>query len=109
MGFRDLAAIELTELRFHAVGEIVYEDFSIDFWSMHGSTALEKEVGFFGGSFQHQIEFLTDQGLLALFADLPLDLHEAFAAALNLFGRKLFLQRVGAGAVLVGISERAHP
>ncbi len=63
VGFGDLAAVELAGLRVDFLGEVVDEDFAVDFGGVHWRAAFEQQFGFFRLAFEQQIEFAPDQRL----------------------------------------------
>src|SRR4029077_6795395 len=109
VGLGDLAAIELARLRLHPFGNVVHEHLAVDFWCVHGSSALKQKIALVRDTFEDEIEFLSHQGLLLPLADLALDSHQLFAAAFNLALRQLLFLGECACAFLVGVAKRAHP
>ncbi len=87
--FRDLTAVKLAGLGLRLRRKIVHEDFAVNFGCMHRGAPLHKQIGLFRRPFQQQVELLTHQRFLFLFADLPLDSHQVFSPPLDLPRRKL--------------------
>src|ERR1700722_8298504 len=109
MGFGNPASIEFARDWLEGVWEVVYKDFAVDLGSMHGSASCKQQLTLLRNSFEQQLEFLADQRFLSLFADAALNLHQVFAAPLNLARRELRVQCERLGAFFVGISKCSHP
>src|SRR3954454_14093600 len=76
---------------------------------MHWRAAFEQQIGFFRFSFEQQVELESDQGFLFLLADVALDRHQVFAAALYFSWRYFIFEIECSRSFLIGIRESPHP
>src|SRR5580700_1056011 len=107
MGLSNLAAVKLTLADVSMFAEIVDVNRAVDFRSMHCGAGLPEQLRFFRRTLEHQVELLTDQRSLLLAADLLLDRHQLFAAALDFAWRDLVFEGKGVGAFFVGVAKDA--
>src|SRR5215472_3433038 len=105
----DFAVVKLAGLWRLAFREFVHEYLAVNLRSVHGSSTFEQQVRFLGNTFEKEIEFPSHKRFLPLLADLALDLHQVLAPTLSLALWNLVLRRKGACALLVRVTEGAHP
>ena len=109
MSFGNPATIKLPFRRLGSFGKIVNKNLPINFRSMHRGAAFKKQVAFFRGAHQQQIEFMSHQRFFLRAADLLLNRHQRLSAPLDFTWRNFAFQIEGACAFLVGVAEGSHP
>ena len=75
--------------------DVVHEDFAVNLGRVHCGAAFEQQVGLSRSPFQQQVELASDQRFLLRAADLLLNRHERFAAALDLARRDFVVKAEG--------------
>src|SRR5262249_52951644 len=107
--FGDHAADKLARHQLLAVTEIVDVELAVDLGSMHLRAAFPQQIALLRWTHREHLDLLSDELRFLALADLALNLHQAFAAALDLPRRNLFAEVKGFGAFFVGIAEDTEP